>query len=201
MSLSSTLHPTCNAQLTTSGLGTHFVSPGKARDKRKMQTLVELPGARAKCHRLLAEIEELMKPQCEKPNLQATSPQASHNNTAEHIQSTDDASVLSFDDVDMVEGPSLDIPAVDMPVKRRIVPDKSITSLYSNWSTFIPALITPLLCYFGRTQGKALENIQPVISACAGKHSCIFKRTTLICLFFDRKCDFFYHRRLVLILV
>ncbi|KAG0705807.1 hypothetical protein DFH29DRAFT_775569, partial [Suillus ampliporus] len=73
--------------------------------------------------------------------------------------------------------------AIDTPVKRRIVPDKSTNSLYYSWTALVPTLVNPLLRYFGRMQGKTLENIHPVISAC-GTPSCSPKRTTLVCLFF-----------------
>ncbi|KAG2091619.1 hypothetical protein BD769DRAFT_1631979 [Suillus cothurnatus] len=42
------------AQLTTSGLGAQFVSPRKPRNKLKTQTLVELPGQKAKQDKLQA---------------------------------------------------------------------------------------------------------------------------------------------------
>ncbi|KAG1904169.1 uncharacterized protein F5891DRAFT_1184351 [Suillus fuscotomentosus] len=185
-----TPRPTRKAQIVTSGLGHHFVSPRKARDKRKTQTLVELPGAEAKRRRLLAEMKELMKPRddLEEQNLQVSSPHPSHNDTAKHPQhvENDDATALHFKDVETFDEPSVDIPAIDTPVKRRIAADRSASLLYGNWSDLIPTLISPLLLYLGQTQGKALEKTHSVISACAGTLSCTPKRTTLMCLFFDR---------------
>ncbi|KAG1837517.1 hypothetical protein DFJ58DRAFT_718872 [Suillus subalutaceus] len=162
---------TRKAQLASSGLGSHFVSPRKARDKRKTQTYVELPGAETKRRRLLDAMERLLKPQHEEshPQLLAQAP-PSDTVTTEHM------------DTDNLV-PSLEISV--SPVKRRIVPDKSTNSLYKNWIALIPTLVDPVLQYFRRTQGKALENIHPVISAC-GKPSCTPKRTTMMCLFFDR---------------
>ncbi|KAG1859064.1 hypothetical protein C8R48DRAFT_547729, partial [Suillus tomentosus] len=63
------------------------------------------------------------------------------------------------------------------------IPDQPTNSLYKNWIALIPTLVDPVLRYFGRTQGKALETIHPVISAC-GEPSCTPKRTTMMCLFF-----------------
>ncbi|KAG2056569.1 hypothetical protein BDR06DRAFT_879750, partial [Suillus hirtellus] len=68
----------------------------------------------------------------------------------------------------------------------QIMPDKSTNSLYHSWTALVPTLVNPLLCYFRQTQGKMLENICPVISAC-GTSSCSPKWTTLVCLFFDHK--------------
>lgn len=170
---SSTPRRTRKAQLASSGLGSHFASPRKARDKRKTQTVVELPGAETKCRRLLAAMEHLMKSQL--------STQATPNDTvtAEHM---DTDNIVDFHSEDVDEQPSLEISVKS--VQRRIMPDQSTNSLYKNWLALIPTLVDPVLRYFGRTQGKALENIHPVISAC-GKSSCSPKRTTMLCLFFD----------------
>lgn len=172
---------TRKAQLASSGLGSHFVSPRKARDKRKTQTYVELPGAETKRRRLLDAMERLLKPQHEEshPQLLAQAP-PSDTVTTEHMD-TDNLVVSEFHSD---EQPSLEISV--SPVKRRIVPDKSTNSLYKNWIALIPTLVDPVLQYFRRTQGKALENIHPVISAC-GKSSCSPKRTAMLCLFFDRE--------------
>ncbi|KAG2744422.1 hypothetical protein P692DRAFT_201808444 [Suillus brevipes Sb2] len=52
---------TCAAQPgTLSGLGTHFSSPRKLRDKRKTQALVEVPGQKAKQRQLLAKMASLL---------------------------------------------------------------------------------------------------------------------------------------------
>lgn len=164
------------------------MSPRKARDKRKTQTLIKIPGAEAKRRRLLAEMQQLMKPRGEKSDPQVLPADLAHpgdcNDTAQHIN-VDDAHPLHSEDVGMLEHPSLDTPAIDTPVKRRILPDKSTNSLYYSWTALVPTLVNHLLRYFGRTQGKTLEIIRPVISACETT-SCSPKQTTLVCLFFDR---------------
>jgi hypothetical protein len=103
----STPHPTRKAQVATFGLGHHFVSPRKAQDKWKTQTLVELPGAEAKCHQLLAEIKEVMKPWYEEQSSQVLSPHPSHDDTAKHPQhiENDDNTALHFEDVEMFDQP------------------------------------------------------------------------------------------------
>ncbi|KAG1889575.1 hypothetical protein F4604DRAFT_1529712, partial [Suillus subluteus] len=56
-----------------------------------------------------------------------------------------------------------------------------------NWQGVIPTLIKPLLNYLARTVGQPLEKSPSVISACA-VNSCAQKRSSIVCLFFDRKC-------------
>lgn len=128
-------------------------------------------------------------------NLQVSSPHPSDNDTAKHPQHVEnhDSTPLHFEDVETFDEPSFDILAIDTPVKRWITADRSASLLYGNWSDLIPTLIDPLLLYFGRTQGKPLEKTHSVISACAGTLSCTPKRTTLMCLFFDRKLILLYH--------
>jgi hypothetical protein len=127
-------------------------------------------------------MERLMQSQPEEPHSQLST-QATPNDTvtAEHMD-TDNTVEFHSEDVD--EQPSLEISV--KPVQRRIMPDPLTNSLYQNWLALIPTLVDPVLRYFGRTQGKALENIHPVISAC-GKSSCSPKRTAMLCLFFDRE--------------
>ncbi|KAG2139317.1 hypothetical protein DEU56DRAFT_735682 [Suillus clintonianus] len=86
----------------------------------------------------------------------------------------------------MLEESSSDRPVnlESSPHKRRILPDKSTDTLYTNWHRLIPTLVDPQLQYYARTLGQALERTQDVISAC-GTLSCAQKRTNLLCLFFD----------------
>ncbi|KAG1888666.1 hypothetical protein F4604DRAFT_1674316 [Suillus subluteus] len=57
------IRPTRGAQPISTGLGVHFVSPKKARDPKKTQTLIHIPGANSKHKRLLAQMAALMNPQ------------------------------------------------------------------------------------------------------------------------------------------
>ncbi|KAG1777166.1 hypothetical protein EV702DRAFT_1103447 [Suillus placidus] len=125
-------------------------------------------------------MERLMKSQPEEPHSQLST-QVTPNDTvtAEHM---DTDNIVEFHTEDVDEQPSLEISVKS--VQRRIMPDQSTNALYKNWLALIPTLVDPVLRYFGRMQGKALENIHPVISAC-GKSSCSPKRTTMLCLFFD----------------
>lgn len=57
-----TLTNTRKAQFVSSGLGQHFTSPRKARDKKKTQTLVKFPAAELQHHHLLVQMQHLMNP-------------------------------------------------------------------------------------------------------------------------------------------
>ncbi|KAG1833648.1 hypothetical protein DFJ58DRAFT_642442, partial [Suillus subalutaceus] len=69
----------------------------------------------------------------------------------------------------------------------RTLPDKASRTLYGNWQGVIPTLIKPLLNYLARTVGQPLEKSPSIISACA-VNSCAQKRSSIVSLFFDRKC-------------
>ncbi|KAG1769148.1 hypothetical protein EDD22DRAFT_771437 [Suillus occidentalis] len=177
---------THKAQLVCSGLGQHFVSLRKARDKRKTQTLVALPGAELKRRHLLTQMQRLMDPTSSQtvcsPRTRLGSPSGGSNN----INISNDFDFTGAED-QMLEEVSSDM-RTDIetsPRKRRILPDKSTDALYANWQKLIPTLIDPQLSYHARTLGQALEKTHDVISAC-GTDTCAHKRTNLLCLFFDR---------------
>jgi hypothetical protein len=165
MTHSSTLIPSRGAQNVSSGLGHHFVSPKKPRDKNKTQKIIELPGVAAKRRRLLTQMEQLMNPESKK------------NTNSVHIEEVTEIISNSDDfDVNMAEipVPDLDIPAespsttpLEESRKRRVVPDKSMEMLYDSWKALIPSLIDPYLKYSARTLATALTISPNTISACA----------------------------------
>ncbi|KAG1885843.1 uncharacterized protein F5891DRAFT_988238 [Suillus fuscotomentosus] len=177
----SALAPTRGAQCVSSGLGHHFVSPKKSRDKKKSQTHVELPGAQAKRRQLLARMQQLMKPEHKQTKVHAVDAVETISDTSQ----TDALAEIPDPDFEIPSEPSSDILAQESHIKRRILPDKATDSLYSSWKTLIPFLVEPHLKYSARTLATALEITPEVISACATR-LCPQKRTTIACLFFDR---------------
>lgn len=178
------VRPSRKSQVVSSGLGHHFVSPHKARDKKKSQVLIEIPGAEAKRRRLLAQMEQLMNPQhhqvSESPSLQM-------NTTTNDPPDPTENSFGDSNDVEMfVPEVEPDFTPEQPPSRHRILPDKSTDTLYRSWLALIPTLVQPQVQYTARTQGQPLERVNEVISACTSL-KCTGKRTTLICLFFDRK--------------
>ncbi|KAG1728250.1 uncharacterized protein EDB91DRAFT_1314088 [Suillus paluster] len=141
-----TLTNSCNtrkAQIVSSGLGQHFMSPRKARDKRKTQVLVKLPGAELKHRCLLSQMQRLMDPTSSKPG-------RSLGTTLEGPSGAE---------VETAHAVSSDRPADSetSPSKQRTLPDKSTGTLYANWKKLIPTLVDPQLKYYARTLGQALE--------------------------------------------
>ena len=49
------------AQVTSHGLGKHFKSPKRPRDKRQTQHIVEIPGKGLKCRRQVERLKELQR--------------------------------------------------------------------------------------------------------------------------------------------
>lgn len=188
MTLTNSLN-TCKAQLVSSGLGQHFVSPWKPRDKRKTQTLVEFPGAELRRRRLLNKMQWLMNPTSSPTGHPPTAPgspsvEAEVNNMPDDLDFVDVGSV----EVEMSKESSSDMPSNSeiLPQKQHILPNKLAEALYGNWRKVIPTLVDPQLKYYTRTLGQALEKMHDVISAC-GTHSCVQKTTNMLCLFFDSK--------------
>lgn len=158
------VRPSRKSQVVSSGLGHQFVIPHKARDKKKSQVLIEIPGAEAKQRHLLAQMEQLMNPQhhqvSESPSLQM-------NTTT---NDPPDPTENSFGDSNNVE---MFVPEVEPdftpeqpPSRHHILPDKSTDTLYRNWLALIPTLVQPQVQYTARTQGQPLERVNEVISAC-----------------------------------
>ncbi|KAG1889816.1 uncharacterized protein F5891DRAFT_987159 [Suillus fuscotomentosus] len=172
------------AQLTTSGLGAQFVSPRKPRNKLKTQTLVELPGQKAKQDKLQAKLAALL---AGKPT---SSSEPTTTSTSPDIENTPaDAYEDSFieNEVFPLIQPDESVPPLNTSEcikSHRILPDVAAARLYDTWKTLIPTLVDVQLGYTQRTVGKILERPSTVLSACRSQ-KCAQRRTTLIGLFFD----------------
>ncbi|KAG1871255.1 hypothetical protein DFJ58DRAFT_892581 [Suillus subalutaceus] len=172
------------------GLGKHFISPRKSRDKRKTQTFVNIPGADIKRCELALCMEALV-------NASSTEPTAAPalNLTSSNVDMTIDRSndgdewvyESDHDKPELQHQPFLNQSDKMQPIESqcRILSDKTSQKLYGNWTGVIPTLIEPFLTYLARTFGQPLEKSHSIISACITS-SCAQKRTTVVCLFFDR---------------
>ncbi|KAG1849132.1 hypothetical protein DFJ58DRAFT_662561 [Suillus subalutaceus] len=164
------IRPTRGAQPISTGLGVHFVSPKKARDPKKSQTLVHIPGANSKHKRLVAQMAALMNPQMLTTQTPSSSsapaqPEAPANvdDTASYFYDEDDSMVHDYQPD---KGPCpTDLAPEDLG--RRILPDKMANNLYTSWKALIPTLVDLHLKYSARTHGHPLAEICLVISACA----------------------------------
>jgi hypothetical protein len=180
---------TRGAQPTSTGLGHHFVSPKKSRDKKKTQTTVQIPGAASKHSEILARISELMKPQAQDPEASSFSSTLLPQNNAMVVSEADDTISHNYDIEDLTtvdEGPSHIADVMHEDTTRRLLPDKLADNLYRSWKALIPTLVDPQLKYTTRTHGQPLLEVCPVISSCT-YYGCAQKRSSIVCLFFDRK--------------
>ncbi|KAG1837541.1 hypothetical protein F4604DRAFT_1692187 [Suillus subluteus] len=160
------------AQLTTSGFGTQFVSPRKPRDKRKTQTLVELPGQKTKQLKLQAKLAALLAGKSSSEQM-TTNELDTLPLTA--ISSNENTPADTCEDLFLFEN---DAPPL-------IEPEDSIPQLNtSEFSTPIPTLVDVQLSYTQRTIGRVLERPVMVLSACHSQ-KCAQRHTTMIGLFFD----------------
>jgi hypothetical protein len=162
---------------TSSGLGTHFSSPLKARDKRKTATFVRIPGHAKKRQRLLEKMASLLRGDTD-PAPEATIP--------DHVPIPD----IGVEDDWVDDGPvKVDEPEIEpVKMKNRILPDDAAIRLYTSWKSLIPTLITPLLQYINVSIGQPIQFAFQVTSGCV--RDCHVKETPILCLYFDRKSLF-----------
>jgi hypothetical protein len=168
--------------LTTGGLGVHFSSPIKRRDKKKSSTIIHVPGHRYKRQTLLHEIEALMRQSSPSPVPQDFNspddtplPMDTGNDISHvHIQETFDC------DQDVSPG-SQDA------VKRRIHPDEEAYSLYDRWISLLPSLVDTLLSYDKTSMGSVFPPATNIIYSCSDL-TCSRKATQITSLYFDRMC-------------
>jgi hypothetical protein len=179
---------TRSSQPSTSGLGRHFSSPKRPRDKRKTQSLVSIPGQREQHEQYLAQLRDLLEnkqPAQEAPSLNVQVPTASeHVNDMLSLQAPpDDPEEIAFTVYTSGDEPQ---PAELPTKKRRIQPDASTERAYTRWKSVLPNLVTPYLRYHAHTLGKRLEDIPQTLSLCTHAE-CARKSSRILCLLFDRK--------------
>ena len=194
---------TRHAQVISRGLGKHFESPKRPRDKRQTQHMVEIPGQTLKCRHLLERLEELQR-----------------KSITDAIQENDD--IVSNDAIevdinhftaDLDPGNKDYVPSDVEPeivedaheqtnqgthnlshgtkpqttmLWRHVLPDAPTEHLYANWKVLILTLVLPYLHYMSRTLGKPLPPNPQSISLCK-TGNCPRKSTKLLALLFDHK--------------
>ena len=194
---------TRRAQVTSRGLGKHFESPKRPRDKRQTQHMVEIPGQTLKRRRLLERLEELQRKsitdavQENDDILSNDAVEVDINDFTADLDPGDEDYVPSDVEPEIVEDAheqtsqgARDLShgtetQTAMP-RRRVLPDAPAERLYANWKVLIPTLVSPYLHYMSRTLGKPLSPNPQSISLCK-TDDCPRKSTKLLALLFDRK--------------
>ena len=183
---------TRRAQVTSGGLGKHFGSPRRPRDKHKTQRYIEIAGHSAKRRRLATRLEQLHSVEAPSSPLsvETFSDQLDDELGYEnHIDSSDQEFVPSdsesyqvIDDTQLLEATSEAQPLA----RKHVLPDISAERLCGSWKTIIPTLIQPYLHYVSRTLGRPLPPFSLAITLCS-RSQCMRKTVSLLCLLFDRK--------------
>jgi len=177
---------TRNGQPTTRGLGVHFASPMKRRDKRKSSTIVHIPGHHFKCQALLGDIQTLMHQTSQLP------PPKDAIDESMLMDTTVDESTLMDTTVDdtVTTGETIECDQAPPSVrrdtgKRRLLPDDEAYLLYDRWKSILPSLVDPLLSYDKASMGRVFQPTSDILCSCSS-FACSKKAIPITTLYFDR---------------
>ena len=180
--------PTRSSQpITTRGLGRHFTSPLKKRDKKKSRLSTPVPGNASKQWKLEDELEALLatpfEPKRPPPTITIV-----------------DASVFPIlREEELLEGSPMELE--DLPVlsdgedashsttaqnTHTTHPTARSISVCAGWKALNPTIVNPFLKYTAATVRQPLVALGPYLSSCTS--SCQEQKVTaVLCLFFDRE--------------
>ena len=170
--------------ITTRGLGRHFTSPRKARDKKKSWMTVPVPGHASKRQKLLNELQLLpaAPPEPEQPpssTVIAASPILQPEDLLEAPPMELEDLLVMSDSEDAPHGATAQHICTTRPTARSI-------SSCAAWKALIPTIVNPFLKYTAATLRQPLMALGSRLSSCTS--SCQDQKlTAVLCLFFDRK--------------
>jgi hypothetical protein len=166
-------------QIFSAGLGSHFTSPIKKRDRKKSNIFVRAPLQEMKRKHLLAKLALLREPPASSPSQSLP------------IAADDGEMVDGTLEVDNVEDPPLrdqdmaDITNEQHQTRRRIVPNEAGIRLYNKWIALIPNLVDPFLAYITSSTGSRIVPVSDDLHSECGA-MCVKTSTRILCLYFDR---------------
>jgi hypothetical protein len=171
-----------NQQPLSTGLGIHFTSPTKPRDKRKTATIVEVPGHAEKRRRLEQKLEQL------KYSVPVAEPKpAGLVDSLDNEMLRDDPFLDTLpeqvEDNDRGSPEPATASAEEKTRTKRLIPDGAALQLFDSWRQLLPTLLNTLLQHTSRTVGLPLPAIQSLESDCT--RSCSKNTSAVTCLFFD----------------
>jgi hypothetical protein len=173
-------------QPLSNGLGKHFTSPTKARDKRKTTVIVRLPGQETKRRRLLEKLQRLQNPKYESPSTDLASQVPLDEPCSMDIDIDNDG----WEDIQPKPAQSESSQPTKVP--RRILPDTESGRLYAAWKHLLPSLVNSLIDYMSTSTGHIVIPAMDLNSKCE-QSSCAPKDTKVLCLHFDRKLAYPIH--------
>jgi hypothetical protein len=181
--------PTRNRQLLAGGLGVHFTSPTKRRNKVKTTTIARNPGHDHKRRKALARLESLLNPSPPSPTncVTADGPSVEFNDDPyENIvmDAIDNSHPIDSTDPNGSPHPNDRTPKT----KRRVLPDAAALKLYQSWKSLLPSLVNSCLAYTTTSMGHLVQTVANVRTSCSNMQ-CTTKATQITCLYFDRKAS------------
>ena len=184
-------------QRIVSGLGQHYSSPIKKRDKKKTTQRVEVPGQGYRMRKALGKIAQLMSESKPEPPLSESTPGECTSETDDipnfHSTALDDQ-VMDNDPTFQPENePQPSSHSSSQRSQRRQLPDTEATNLYAAWLDLLPSLVAPLLAYTTVSKGQPISAIGDLRSSCE-REWCVTKTTSIQCLYFDRERLLVYSR-------
>ncbi len=160
--------------------------PPKRKTTQKVTAFLDIENKR---RRLQEQFESLLSSSSHTP---MELDNVSNPNDALDAENHTDADDSEGQWVDEPQIPPCPPPTSKVPLgkKRRLVPSIANQNLYAKWRVLLPSLVEPLLGYISHSVGKPLQPIGEDLKAnCqGGSRLCEIKMTTILCLYFDRKC-------------
>lgn len=169
----------------STGVGQHFSTPPRKRDKRKTQIIAHIPGQSTKRARLLSELTALL----EHPSQTATPQSISTSSMPDGNIQADTTFTSEFTDeiASDIHWHEASPRSSDAPHRRD--PTDSSSRLSKRWQNVIPTIVGPYVKYLTQTLGKPLVTSNTVLSGCS-REPCERKRASIVCLYFDRTSPF-----------
>jgi hypothetical protein len=174
--------------LTTHGLGKHYTSPKKLRDKRKSGKVV-LPLGNATKHRLL--LQKLDRLQRKQPS-DVSMPPDEPGEWEDLDPIPVDPTVLDADIHEALHAPGPQVQTTDKGSKTKLSASSSLR-LHASWAEVLPGLVAPLISYISGSIASVVSPVNDLHSRCI--ESCETKHIKILCLYFDREypLDTVYH--------
>jgi hypothetical protein len=171
-------------QLVSSGLGHHFISPRKPRDKKKTTVRVRPPGNDTKQRHLLEKLRLLLVKQSRTRSTPSTDDVEQRQDLPLPVEDPMDIDEAGWEDIQRDPIPSE--PSKPAKAHRRILPDTESARLYTTWKALLPSLVNSLITYLSVSMGRVVAPASDLISQC-NQGTCVRKDTKIQCLYFDRK--------------
>ena len=146
---------------SSTGVGQHFSTSRKKRDKRKTQTVAYIPGHSTKRARLLSELTALLEhsSQTATPQSILTSP-TPDGNVEPDIMFTSEFTDEMARDIH-------DAPPQSPEAPRHRDLTEGSSRLSKRWQNVIPTMVEPYVKYLTQTLGKLLVTSNTTISGCS----------------------------------